>query len=105
MNIISREHVGNYRFDRISYSSPEQYHIFDKNDQWVAYIRVRWGNLNLYKVNADRICWDDGSIFSAPVDDRGWAGEIPEKLRMSLFLKIVEELESEAELCDYEELV
>lgn len=87
--VLSEEHVTNYIFKCISRSSPEQYYIFDNDDNCIAYIRVRWGCLRVYNVVNDEICWND-SIFSTAISKDGWRGDIPEKSKIHLFNYIAE---------------
>lgn len=37
--------IGNYKFEMTCVACPEQYDVFDKDGNKVAYVRLRWGSL------------------------------------------------------------
>ena len=70
--------IGNYNFVCTCSACPEQYDVFDKDGNQVAYVRLRWGSLTAEYPDVGGMC-----IYDAHIGD-GWSGCFQsEKQRMT----------------------
>lgn len=55
--------IKNYEFVQTCVAFPEQYDVFDENDNQVGYVRLRWGNLYAQCPDVDGV-----TVYSVDLD-------------------------------------
>lgn len=80
--------IGNYNFVKTCCCSPEQYDVFDKNGNQVAYVRLRWGCLYAQYPDVGGV-----DIYETSIGD-GWTGCFEsEQQRQSCLSQIAEQID------------
>ena len=80
----------NFKFINTTPYAPEQYNIVDENNKLIAYIRTRWGEINVYPYINNEIDFNN-SIFHIKFDDE-YLGAIPDNMKDDIFDSITSKL-------------
>ena len=81
------EFIKGLKFACTCFGCPEQYDVFDSNDNIVGYVRLRWGKLTCQYPDVD-----GELIYEASVGD-GWCGNFEsDKQRMKHLNNIVDRI-------------
>ena len=79
-----------FKFILVSSYAPEQYNIVDENNKLIAFLRMRWGQLNVYPYKDNEIDFKT-SIFKLDFDEE-YLGAIPDNMKDELFSTIKNKL-------------
>ena len=83
--------INGYEFALTSRACPEQYDVY-KNDEYVAYVRLRHGILTVTLCKNGEIDLDAEDIYEKHWDDE-WLGNFPEKERKPLMCDIAKTID------------
>ena len=72
-----------YKFVEVTSYAPEQYNILDENDTLVAFLRMRWGKLEVHQYINGNIDWN--TIMFKLDFGHEYLGAIPDDMKDNIF--------------------